>query len=105
MTFTVLAPLTPGTAIKAVHVTELRSRIDAIRSANFLPAFPWGPSPTAGSSIIRGQDILDMRQALRDAYVAAGRTPPSYTPPDPAAGVTIRAIHFAELRAAVVAME
>jgi hypothetical protein len=98
-------PLTPGTPIKAVHLTELRSRIDAVRSAKGLPAFSWGPAPTAGVSLIRAQDVLDLRQALREAYVAAGMTPPSYTPPDPAIGAPIRASHIAELRAAVKAIE
>ncbi len=98
-------PLTPGTPIKAVHLTELRARIDAVRSAKGLSAFSWGPAPTAGVSLIRAQDVLDLRQALREAYVAAGMTPPSYTPPDPAIGVPIRASHIAELRAAVKAIE
>jgi hypothetical protein len=93
------------TPIKAAHITELRTRIDAIRSARGLPPFSWGPAPVAGSSTISAQNVLDLRQALREAYVAAGLTPPSYTPPDPAAGVPIRAIHINELRAAVVAIE
>lgn len=97
--------LTPGqTVIKAVHITELRTRIDAIRSARSLPAYSWGAALVAGSSTVLASHILDLREALRQAYVQAGLTPPTYT--NTAAGGTIvRAVDITELRAAVVAIE
>ena len=46
-----------------------------------------------------------MRQALLEAYNAAGRTPvPSYTT-SPAVGVSVVVADIAEIRAAVVAIE
>jgi hypothetical protein len=69
-------PLTPGTFVKAVHITELRVRIDALRAAHALPAYSWtDPTITAGSSVVRAQHILELRTALSEAYAAtpAGR--------------------------------
>jgi len=47
----------------------------------------------------RGVDAL--RTALNDAYLAVGRTPPTYTDPTAAAGLIIKAAHLNELRAGV----
>jgi hypothetical protein len=99
-------PLSAGTLIKAVHITELRSRIDAIRAARGLPAFSYGdPTLTVGSTVVRAVHITDLRTALSQAYVAAGSTPPTYTDPSLAAGVPVKVAHIAELRAAIVAIE
>jgi hypothetical protein len=62
------------------------------------------PSITAGASVIMAEDVIQMRQALLDAYTAAARVPPTYST-SPAAGVTISVADIAELRAAVVAIE
>jgi hypothetical protein len=99
-------PLTAGvTVIRAVHITELRTRIDAVRLRNGLPAFAWtDPSFTAGATMIRAQHIVDLRFALSQAYVAAGLLPPTYTDVD-LVDTTMRVAHFAELRAAVLAIE
>lgn len=100
--------LTGGqTTIKAVHIMELRARIDVIRSAKFLQAFQWGAALTGGSSVPLAQHILDLRQALREAYEKAPMLLPLpiYTLPDPAAAGKILAIHIKEIRAAVLAIE
>ena len=50
--------------------------------------------------------LRELREALGDAYVAAGRLAPGWTDPVLAAGSTpISAQHVMELRAAVVALE
>jgi hypothetical protein len=99
-------PLTPNTFVKAVHVTELRVRIDALRAAHGLPAYGWtDPTITPQSTVVRAVHILDMRAALAAAYTAAGAVSPVYTDPGLGAGIPIRAVHIAELRAAVVALE
>jgi hypothetical protein len=99
-----LSPM--SSVIKAVHVTELRTRIDAIRVSNGLSAYAWtDPALTAQSAVIKAVHVTDLRTALAEAYVAAGRTPPTYTPPAPGAGVTVRAVHITEIRAAVLAFE
>jgi Tol biopolymer transport system component len=99
-------PLTSGAMIKAVHITELRVRIDALRAAHTLRAYGWtDPVLTPASSVVRAQHIVDLRTALAEAYAAAGVTPPAFVGPGPDVGTTIRAEHIADLRRAVVALE
>ena len=101
-------PIQPGvTPIKAVHFTELRTRIDALRSAAVLPRFSWtDPVLRAGVTRVRRVHLFELRSALAEAYGAAGRAAPRWTDASPAAGSTpIRALHVTELRAAVLALE
>ena len=99
-------PLVAGvTAVKAVHVNELRARIDAVRNARGLSAFPWTDQPvSAGFTPIKAVHLSELRAALDQAYGAAARPRPSYT--DSASGSTIiKAVHIQELRMAVVALQ
>ncbi len=100
-------PIVAGMTIRALHILELRSRIDAVRVARGLPPFTWtDPTLTLGSAIIKAQHIIDLRSALAEAYVAATLTPPTYTDALLTTGITVaRAVHIAELRAAVTAIE
>jgi CSLREA domain-containing protein len=99
-------PLVPGvTFVRAVHITELRARIDAIRAHFGLAGFSYTtPTLTAGT-IIQGVHILDLRTALAQAYTAAARAVPAYTDPSLAAGTTIKVAHIAELRTAIIGIE
>ena len=101
-------PLQPGaTPVKAVHFTELRTRIDALRRAGGLPAVPWtDPVLSAGVTRVRLVHLLELREALAAAHRAAGRSSPGWTDAAPAAGSTpIRTVHLMELRTAVLALE
>jgi hypothetical protein len=100
-------PIAAGTTlIKAVHVTELRTRINAARSAAGLGAFTWtDPTLTAGTSVPRAVHITEMRTAINQAYSASGRTPPTYTDPGLTAGGTVKGVYITELRAAVRGLE
>ena len=50
--------------------------------------------------------LLDLREALGEAFSAAGRPVPRWTDAAPVGGATpIRAVHLTELRSAVVALE
>ena len=100
----VVAGVTP---VKAIHFTELRTRIDILRSEAGLPPYRWtDPALTAGVSRVRLVHLLEMREALAAAYVAAGHQAPVWTDRGPAGGMTpIRAAHLMELRAAVAALE
>ncbi len=101
-------PLQPGvTPVKAVHFTELRTRIDALRNGAGLLRFSWtDPVLRAGVTRVRRVHLLELRSALAEAYGAAGRSSPSWTDASPASGSTpIRALHVTELRAAVLALE
>ncbi len=100
--------LTPGTTvIKLVHVTELRTRIDHVRSLHALGPYAYtNATLTAGSSAVKAVDVTDMRTALAQAYTASGMTPPTYSHPTLTATVsTVTAADIQELRNAVVALE
>ncbi len=101
-------PLVPGvTPIKAVHFTELRARINALRASAGSARFAWtDPVLTPGVTPVRLRHLVELREALAAAYRAAGQAAPRWTDAAPAGGATaIRAVHVTELRAAVVALE
>ena len=101
-------PIVPGvTPIKAVHFTELRTRIDSLRAAWGLGRFAWtDPVLTPGVTPVRLVHLIDLRSALAAAYTAAGRSAPRWTDAAPVAGTTpILTEHLMELRAAVVALQ
>ena len=100
--------LFPGeTVMKAVHVTELRTRIDELRLRQGLPAFQWtDPILTARVTPIKHVHVTQLRAALTAAYDAAGRPPPNWTDRQVTPEVTvIRAAHISELRIAIVNLE
>ena len=98
-------PLLPGVhSMKAVHIAELRGRIDALRSARGLSAWTW-PSVPAGT-LIRASDITELRLALGDVFTARGVVAPTYVDgPTLGAGTPIKAVHITQLRSAVTALE
>lgn len=99
------SPLVPqATPSRVIHVTELRNRINAIRSAMGLGIFGWTYTLTAGTSVVHALDLIEMRQALQGAYDAARLTGPTYST-SPGSGAPIAAADITELRAAVVAIE
>jgi hypothetical protein len=99
-------PLLPGvTAVKKVHITELRSAIGVLRTRYGLPAFPWTDATlTQGVTVVKAVHLAELRTALAQAYTRAGLTPPVFSSVTIAPGVTIAAEHISELRAAVLAL-
>lgn len=99
-------PLISGvTAIRAIHLVELRARIDALRTRFALPAFSWtDPAVVPGAVTVKSVHLAQMRSALGSVYAALKRTTPVYT--DTAlTGVPVKAVHLTELRAAILAVE
>jgi subtilisin-like proprotein convertase family protein len=92
-----------GSVIRAVDVTNLRSAIDAKRSARGLAPFPFtDPSLTPQVAIIRAFHIAELRTAVDEMYRAAGLQSPVYTDPTLTPGVTIvKAAHIREIQAAL----
>ena len=99
-------PLTAGvTPVKAVHITELRTRIDVLRVGVGLPTYPWTDASLGPGMMVRVAHVTELRTALTQAYAAAVRALPPFTDPGLGAGTIIRAVHIAELRQAVVTLE
>ena len=101
-------PIVPGvTPVRAIHFTELRSRIDALRAGHGLGRFGWtDPVLRLGVTPVRGVHLLELRAALAEAYAEAGQAVPRWTNVSPGLRWTpIRAAHVTELRAAVLALE
>lgn len=90
-TFTFTDPLT---TIRAVHFTELRTIINALRADAGLAPFSYSSAVMPGTPV-RAVHILEMRTALNQARVALGL--PALTFTDPTLTV-IKAVHIQELR-------
>lgn len=93
------------TRVKAVHVLELRTRINAIRLAKGLTAFTWATPSLTSSSKVRAANVTELRTALMQAYTGAGLPAPVYTDPTLGSSIKVKAVHLSEIRAAVIAME
>jgi 6-phosphogluconolactonase (cycloisomerase 2 family) len=101
-------PLTAfSSVIKAIHISELRTRIDAARAQYGLAPYAYeDPTLKAALTMVRAVHITDLRAALADVYSAAGIAAPSYTDPILTIGTSVAKVaHIAELRAAVLAIE
>ena len=92
------------TTVQAVDFNELRTRIDALRSALSLSAVSYTNTVVVGG-MVEAVDVTEMRAGLVAAYAAASQMEPSFTDPPLGAGDTILAVHITELRAAVEALE
>jgi len=94
------------TRMKAVHITELRTAIDALRARYNLSAFAWTDATlSAGVTSVKAVHVTELRTALNAVYTAATRALPTYTDPTLTVGTTgIKAVHITELRAAVLAI-
>ena len=98
--------LTAGVStVRAVHVTQLRSRIDAQRVRFGLLSFAWTDTALAPGAVVRAVHVSELRTAIQQAYVAAGRSTPAFTDTLLAQSTVIKAIHILELREAVFALE
>jgi hypothetical protein len=96
-------PLAAGTTpVKAVHLTELRTAVNALRStAGLSPATFTDPSLGAGSSI-RKVHIEELRASIVAARSALGLSMPSFADSTLTAQSTpIKALHIHQLRNAL----
>jgi hypothetical protein len=100
-------PLVAGTSqVRAIHVTELRSRIDEQRVRFGLTPYAWTDATlTVGSTPVKAVHLTDLRTAMSQTYAAAGLAPPSYTDAITAGSTVVRVVHIAELRSLIQAIE
>jgi YD repeat-containing protein len=94
-------PLTGGTAIRAIHITELRQYINDARAVANLAPWSWGEAIVAGTTPVRASHVTEMRQHLDEARAALGLSTGGYTDPNLSAGYWISAVHINELRTRV----
>ncbi|HVQ16953.1 MAG TPA: fibronectin type III domain-containing protein, partial [Vicinamibacterales bacterium] len=89
-------PLTSRIIVKAAHLFELRTAVNAVRLlASLLPA-AFTDAATAGTTI-RAVHVGELRSNLDEARGALGLSTGGYTDAS-VAGVAIKTVHFQELR-------
>lgn len=94
-------PATPGsTLIRAVHILELRTAVNFVRTAAGLPPASFTTVVAVGQPV-RAADITEVRTALNAAFAVLGIPAPSYTDPSLGTGTTVKAAHVNEPRRAV----
>lgn len=90
------SPLAAGTPIKAVHLSELRSAILAVRTLAGAGGFGFTDAAVAGT-VIKAVHVTEMRSALDGAAMMLGLPVGGYV--DGAlGGVVVKAVHFQQLR-------
>jgi hypothetical protein len=89
-------PLNAGTAVKSVHVTQLRTAVNAVRALAGLGSFIFTDSAASGTTI-RAVHLTDLRTALDQGRGLLGFTTGGYTDAAPL-GVLIKAVNMQELR-------
>jgi hypothetical protein len=92
--------------LRAVHVNELRTRINALRAQYGLATASWTDAALGSTVSAKAVHVAEMRSALSTVYSALSRTPPAYTDPTLVVGsAVIKVVHITELRSAVMALE
>lgn len=87
------------TSVKAVHVTALRTAVNAVRALAGLSASTFTDSTiTAQSTQVKAVHVTELRSALNAARSTLGLSALSYTDPSLAAGVAVKAAHVTDLR-------
>lgn len=95
--------LTPGTtAVKAIHIGELRTAVNAVRTLAGLGSAAVTDSTLSSSVAIKGVHVTELRTALDTARSTLSLPAISYTDPTITPGTTItRAAHINQLRQGV----
>jgi len=89
-------PLVPGMRVKAIHLSELRTAVNAVRAqAGLSPAT--FTDPAAPGVTVKAVHVTELRAALDQAMSVLGLPTGGWTDPS-LTGVRIKAIHFQEIR-------
>lgn len=92
-------PIVAGsTRVKATHITQLRTAVDAMRTAASMGGGAYTDPTIVAGMFMKAAHIQNLRDALDAARTALGLGALSYTDPSIAAGTTIKRAHVAELR-------
>ena len=88
-----------GAAVKAIHITQLRTAVNAMRAAAGLSATVFTDPSLATGNAIKSIHITELRTAVDAARNAIGLSLPLYTDPAITSGTTkIKAAHITDLR-------
>jgi hypothetical protein len=106
LSFTDAVVRSRATLIRAIHLTQLRSRIDGVRMAVGLTPVAWTDARLRPGMTVRAAHVNELRTALADAYRAARRVPPASlnSSLSPRASI-IRAVDIDDLRSNVRLLE
>jgi uncharacterized delta-60 repeat protein len=98
-------PLVSGlTVLRAIHIQELRDRINALRRRFNVSDAVWTDATLTGIAA-RAAHVQQLRDALLQAYDAAHVTRPAFADNPLTLQSSVRAAHINELRDAVRALE
>ena len=92
--------VTFGVTVKAIHITELFTAVNAVRVSAGLGTFSWPtpPAPPTVGGAIKKDHVQLLRSNLDPARSALGLTPQSYTNNPLNVGDIVNAAHIQELR-------
>jgi hypothetical protein len=94
-------PLIAGlTLVKAVHLTELRQSVNAVRAAAGLGPATWSDTVPDGT-MIAAVHLQELRDALTSALTNLGFAAPAFTDTIAPGATAVKALHFQELRDAM----
>jgi hypothetical protein len=94
-----------STTVKAVHFTELRSCINALRATRGLDAATWtDPSLVPGETAVRSVHLVELRTALAAVFAASGLTPPEFGGDTIPGHTLITATHLTAIRNAIASV-
>jgi hypothetical protein len=96
-------PLTSQvTVIKVIHITELRSAINTLRSQNGVSPFNFPfTDPTLTGVTIKKIHIAELRTAINEVFSAQNRKLPTFTDDPIPDGTVVKEVHIEEIRSAV----
>ena len=93
VTMMIDAPISVGALVMGADLTDLRSRVNSVRSTAGL-SLPSYSDPT--SAIVLATHITELRTRLTQARTALGLTTPAFTDVS-LTGIPVKAVHFNEL--------
>jgi YD repeat-containing protein len=94
------ALVAPMPLVRAQHVLQLRTAVNAVRAAAGLAAVTFTPATLTGINVSAAH-LVDLRNALAEARTTLGLPAMRDTSVLPAAGGTILAVHVTDLRGGV----
>lgn len=89
-------PLSAGVLVKATHLAELRTAVNAVRAQAGLSAATFTDATAAGL-VVKAVHVTELRTALDQARTALGLSTGGWTDSS-LTGVVIKAVHFQEIR-------